>query len=302
MLPVGDGNEIYWECCGNPNGKSAMYFHGGPGSGSSRGARRFFDPAAYRVVLFDQRGCGRSRPLVSSESDLRVNTTQHLISDVEALREHLSIDSCLILGASWGVTLALAYAQAYPNRVTALVLASVTTTSQREVDWLTSGVRRFFPQQWERFKRHVPARLRAVRLVDAYASLLFDKDSSVRDRAADEWCTWEDAHVSMAPGYTPNKRFLDAEFRLRFARIVTHYWRNAAFLQEGELLSRAGRLSEIPGFLIHGAHDVSSPPETAWDLHEHWPGSRMQLLSDAGHGGTSVSRYVASALDELRDL
>lgn len=279
-----------------------MYLHGGPGSGSATSARRFFDAETYKVVLFDQRGCGRSRPLVSSKADLQVNTTQHLISDIEALRRHLSIESCVLLGVSWGTTLALAYAQAYPNRVTALVLSCITTTSRREVRWLTHGVRRFLPHSWEQFASHVPARLKNERLVDAYASLLFDEDPLICARAAKEWCAWEDNHVSLTPGHTPNKRFLDSKFRLRSARIVTHYWRNAAFLKEGELLRNAGALSAIPAVLIHGIYDVSSPPDTAWELHQRWPGSRLRMVADAGHGGGSMPDYVVSALNEFRKL
>lgn len=302
LLAVGDGNAVYWECSGNPNGTPAVYLHGGPGAGSTPGARCFFDPQSYRIVLFDQRGCGRSTPLLSRKSHLEFNTTRHLVSDIESMRRHLSIDSWVVLGASWGTTLALAYAQAHPDRVAALVLACITTTSRREVDWLTRGVRRFFPQQWERFALHVPDDLRGISLVDAYSSLLFDEDPSVNAKAAEEWCAWESSHVSLTPGYAPGKRFLDPEFRLRFARIVTHYWRHAAFLEEDQLLKNAHRLSATPGVLIHGAYDVSSPPETAWALHERWPSSRLQMVADAGHGGGSMSEQIVSALNEFREL
>lgn len=300
LLPVGDGNAIFWECCGNPHGKPAVYFHGGPGSGSTPAARRFFDAEAYRIVLFDQRGCGRSEPLLASRSDLDFNTTQHLIGDIELLRRHLSIDRWVVLGVSWGTTLALAYAQTHPDRVAALVLACVTTTSRREVEWLTRGVRRFFPQQWERFASHIPNALQNASIVDAYASLLWDGDTSVSAKAAKEWCAWEDAHVSLAPGYAPNKRFADPVFRLRFARLVTHYWRHAAFLGEDQLLKNANSLSAIPGILIHGVYDVSSPCETAWQLHKRWRGSQLHMVQDAGHGGGSMPEQVVSALDEFR--
>lgn len=301
LLPVGDGNAMFWECCGNSNGKPAVYFHGGPGSGSTSNARRFFDAEAYKIVLFDQRGCGRSKPLLTSRSDLDFNTTQHLIHDIELLRRHLSIERWVVLGVSWGTTLALAYAQAHPDHVAALVLACVTTTSRHEVDWLTLGVGRFFPQQWERFASHVPNNLTNISIVDAYASLLFDADPSVSAKAAEEWCAWEDSHVSLAPGYTLNKRFVVPDFRLRFARIVTHYWRHAAFLEEDQLLKNANSLSAIPGVLIHGSYDVSSPTETAWQLHKRWPGSRLQMVRDAGHGGGSMPEQIVSVLDEFRE-
>jgi len=208
MLDGGDGHQVYWECCGNRAGKPALYLHGGPGSGCSASQRRFFDPNLYRAVLLDQRGSGRSRPLANeSDANLGTNTTAHLIADIEALREVLGVDRWTILGLSWGTTLGLAYAQAHPHRVNALVLAFVTTTSRREVQWITEDVGRIFPQEWDRFANAVPDRLRQLRLVDAYATILADPDPVVRDNAAREWCTWEDAHVSLTPGHTPNPRY-----------------------------------------------------------------------------------------------
>ena len=295
MLDVGDGHRVYWECCGNPNGRPALFLHGGPGAGCSTNQRRFFDPERYRIVLFDQRGCGRSRPLASEpDADLSSNTTGHLIADIELLREHLGVHSWMMLGASWGVTLGLAYAQAYPDRVDALVLALVTTTSRREVRWITYDVGRIFPQEWDRFVAAVPPGLRDAPLVDAYAALLSDPDPAVRDRAASEWCRWEDVHVSLAPGHTPDPRFLDPEFRLRFSRLVTHYWKHAAFVEDEQLIRNASLLNGIPGALIHGRYDVSSPLETAWRLSQQWTTSELNVLDDAGHGGgnTLVSAIV----------
>lgn len=217
------------------------------------------------------------------------------------MRRHLSIERWVVVGGSWGTTLALAYAQAYPDHVAALILACVTTTSSREVDWITRGVGRLFPHQWERFASHVPDSLRNISIVDAYASLLFDDDPTVSARAAEEWCAWEDTHVSLAPEHAPNKRFLDPEFRLRFSRLVTHYWRHAAFLEEGQLQRNADSLRMTPAVLIHGAYDVSSPLEAAWQLHKRWPESRLCVVSDAGHGGASMPERVVSALNEFRD-
>lgn len=297
MLQAGDGHRVYWECCGNPDGKPAIYLHGGPGSGASPGQRRFFDPNAYRVVLFDQRGSGRSRPLADDpDADLSANTTAHLIADIEALRRHHGVESWTILGLSWGTTLGLAYAQSHPQRVNAMVLALVTTTSRREVEWLTRDVGRIFPQEWDRFAAAVPDRLRHLSLVDAYGTLLFDSDPAIREHAAREWCAWEDAHVSLAPGHRPSPRFEDPEFRLRFARLVTHYWRNAAFLEENQLLRDAATLNGIPGVLIHGRFDVSSPLETAWKLSQAWTTSRLHVLDDAGHGGDTLPAIIVEAL------
>lgn len=300
MLEAGDGHQVYWECCGNLAGKPALYLHGGPGSGFSPGQRRFFDPEAYRVVLFDQRGSGRSRPLASEpDVDLSTNTTHHLIADIEALREMHDVDKWTVLGLSWGTTLGLAYAQAHPNRVDALVLGLVTTTSRREVEWITQDVGRIFPQEWDRFAAAVPDALRHLPLVDAYATLLFDPDPAVRDHAAREWCIWEDAHISLTPGHQPSPIFEDPEFRLRFARLVTHYWRHAAFLDEDQLLRDAAILNGIPGVLIHGRYDVSGPLETAWRLSQTWTTSHLQILDDAGHGGESLPSVVVAALNEF---
>lgn len=301
LLDVDDGNSIYWECSGNPEGQPAVYIHGGPGSGSTPHARRFFDPGTYRIVLFDQRGCGRSRPILTHRSQLQANTTQHLINDLELLREQLAVERWFVLGASWGTTLALAYAQAHPKRVAGIVLAGVTTTSRREVEWITTEVGRIFPQQWERFVSHIPARMKNMRIVDAYAGLLFDENPEISEAAAIEWCAWEDAHVSLVPGYQRNKRFEDPDFRLRFARIVTHYWRHAAFLEDGKLLRDAASLKEVPGILIHGRYDVSSPLETAWVLHQRWAGSELRVLGDAGHGGGALFEHVTAALNQFRD-
>lgn len=303
FLDVGDGHQIYWECCGNPDGKPALYLHGGPGSGFTPGQRRFFDPNAYRVVLFDQRGSGRSRPLASDvDADLSTNTTAHLIRDIETLRRHLGVEKWVVLGISWGTTLGLAYAQAHRDHVHALVLALVTTTSRREVEWITEGVRCLFPREWDRFAAAIPEALRHRRPVDAYAALLFDADPAVRDHAAREWCAWEDAHVSLTPGHQPNPRFDDPEFRLRFARLVTHYWSHAAFLEENQLLRDAHTLNGIPGVLIHGRYDVSSPLETAWKLSQAWRSSRLHVLDDAGHGGgESFPIAVTEALNEFSE-
>lgn len=301
LLDVGDGHHVYWETCGNPDGAPAVWLHGGPGSGSSPSARRLFDPAAYRAVLFDQRGCGRSRPLAdSAAADLSANTTWHLIRDLELLREHLGVDRWVVAGGSWGVTLALAYAQAHPERVGALVLGAVTSGTRAEVAWITRAMRRVFPREWDAFAAGVPAAERDGDLIAAYARLLADPDPAVTDRAARAWCTWEDTHVSLAPGWQPMERYEDPRFRQVFARLVTHYWSNGCFLDDAPIAAGMARIAEIPAVLVHGRYDVSGPLDTAWDLHRVWPASRLVVLDDAGHGGDDLWVAMAAALDGFR--
>jgi proline iminopeptidase len=301
LLPVGDGHRIHWETVGDPAGTPALWLHGGPGSGSGPASRRYFDPAAYRAVLMDQRGCGRSLPLAdSADADLAANTTQHLIGDIEALREHLGIDRWVVAGASWGVTLGLAYAQQHPDRVRALVLAAVTAGRRRETEWITRDMRRVFPREWDAFASFVPAAERDGDLATAYARLLADPDPAVTEQAAEQWCIWEDVHVSLMPGWEPWLRHQDPQFRQVFARLVTHYWSNGCFLDGAPILQRMDRIAHVPGVLIHGRYDVSGPLDTAWDLHRAWPASRLVVLDDSGHGGGSMSEAIVEALDRFR--
>jgi proline iminopeptidase len=285
MLDVGDGNQVYWETCGNPAGKPAVVLHGGPGSGCTPGWRRYFAPVAYRIVLIDQRGCGRSTPHVSDPAvDLATNTTHHLLADIEQLREHLGIERWLVFGGSWGSTLGWAYAEKHPERVSELVLFSVVGTTRREVEWVTRDMGRVFPEQWERFRDGVPAAERDGSLVDAYSRLLEGPDPAVREQAARDWCAWEDTHVAIQADHKPDPRYEDPVFRMVFARLVTHYWRHAAWLEDGILLREAGKLAGIPGVLVHGRLDVSGPPDVAWTLAKAWPDAKLFLVDDAGHG------------------
>ncbi|MGH3569244.1 MAG: prolyl aminopeptidase [Pseudonocardia sp.] len=294
MLDVGEGHRVYWEVCGNPQGKPAVVLHGGPGSGATPQWRRYFDPAAYRIVLFDQRGCGRSTPHASDPAvDLTTNTTHHLIADIERLREHLGIERWLVLGGSWGSTLGLAYAERHPGSVSEIVLFSVVGTSRREVEWVTRDMRRFFPAQWEQFRAGVPDADRDGSLVEAYSRLLDDPDPAVRTKAAQDWCDWEAAHVAIRPDLRPNPRYADPVFRICFTRLVAHYWHHAGWLAEGALLAGAPALAGIPGVLVHGRLDLSSPPDLAWDLTQVWPGSELVLVDDAGHGATDGAMVAA---------
>jgi proline iminopeptidase len=303
MLHVGDGQRVYWETLGRPDGLPAVWVHGGPGSGASITARGYFDPSAYRAVLFDQRGCGRSRPLASDpDADLSANTTQRLVADLERLREWLEIDRWVVVGVSWGVTLALVYGQEYPERVAGMVLAAVTSGTRRETDWITRDMGRVFPREWERFVSLLPPEERDGDLAAGYARLLFDSDPVVRERAALEWCVWEDTHVSLMPGWEPYYQVQDARWRLGTARLVTHYWGNGCFLDDAQILHAMPRLARIPAVLIHGRYDVSGPLDTAWHLHRAWPGSRLVILDDAGHGGGSFQEEIISALESFRGL
>ncbi|TCO60822.1 proline iminopeptidase [Actinocrispum wychmicini] len=297
MLPVGDGHSIYWETSGNPSGKPALYLHGGPGGGLRPGYRSRFDPEKYLIIGFDQRGCGHSRPLAThDETTLATNTTQHLIADIEALRTHLGVPRWLVNGVSWGTTLALAYAQAHPSHVSAVVLAATSLSTPECVEWITETVGCLFPAEWEAF-RSAAAPRPGQRLVDAYYDLLTSADPQVRIQAAAAWMAWEDAHVSMGSPYI--RKEYDPEWRQVFATLVVHYWKNAGFLSPTALRDGMPTLHGIPGVLIQGKLDVSSPAGVAWDLHKAWPGSQFVLVDDEGHGGPKMIQAMTAAFTEL---
>jgi proline iminopeptidase len=299
MLDVGDGHQMYWETCGNPSGKPAVVLHGGPGSGCTPEWRRCFDPERYRIVLFDQRGSGRSTPHASEPAvDLSTNTTVHLLADIELLRRHLGIGRWLLHGGSWGSTLALAYAERHADRVTEMVLAPVVTTTGQEIDWITRGVGAFFPDAWARFQGGVPEPERTGSLADAYHRLLMHPDSIVHDKAARDWCDREIAIVALRANDKPNLRYESPAFRLGYARLVTHYWRHHGWLEDGALMLDAHRLSGIPGALIHGRLDLSSPLYTAWQLAQHWPGSELIVVDEAGHD-RGMSEAIVAALNRF---
>ncbi|MEE6178209.1 prolyl aminopeptidase [Mycobacterium sp. 050134] len=301
VLDVGEGNRIFWEACGNPAGVPALGVHGGPGSGCVPGMRRPFDPKKYRLVLFDQRGCGRSTPHASDPSvGLAANTTDHLLADMELLRAHLCVDRWVVAGWSWGTTLALAYAEQYPEHVAALVLTAITTTTAREVQWITRDVGRLFPAQWARFRDGVPEADREGLLVEAYARLLHHRDPAIRDKAAWDWCTWKDSHVNLGP--TPRPRLGNAEpgFRMCFSRLVTHYSRHDAWRGEGELLRNVSKIAHIPAAVIHGRLDVSSPPDIAWHLAQAWPAAKLHIVPAAGHSAAgAMADHGVDALDHF---
>jgi proline iminopeptidase len=303
MLDVGDGHRIYWETSGNPAGKPAIALHGGPGSGSSPGRRSSFNPDQYRLVQFDQRGCGRSTPSAADPAtDLTTNTTEHLIDDIERLREHLGIDRWLVWGGSWGVTLGLAYAQRFPHRVTEMVLLSVTVSTRSDIHWLYHGVGRFFPAEWERFRAGAgdPDLGRTDDLVAAYDRLLnAHPDPAVRATAAKDWCDWEDAVLSLEEGWEPFPRFADPHFRMTFARLCAHYFSNGAWLDEGQLLRGAGRLAGIPGVLVHGRLDLGGPPDVPWQLARAWPDAELHLIRTGHTGGDEMTVRMMAALERF---
>lgn len=302
LLAVGGGHELYWEESGDPDGIPALYLHGGPGATLGPGGYRGkFDPTRFRIVGLDQRGCGRSLPHVTAVGyDLGQNTTADLIDDIEGVREHLGIDAWLLNGVSWGSTLALAYAQAHPERVLGIVLMAVTTTGRFYVDWITETVAAIYPEAWDRLARHaeeagVDYRRGRDRLIEAYARLMTHPDAGTRDAASLAWAEWEDEHISIgAGGLRTNPAWSDAEYRHVFATLVTHYWAHDAFLVP-PILERMDRLSEIPGTLVHGRLDVSGPTSAAWQLHRAWPGSELIIVADEGHGGPAMVEHWCAA-------
>ena len=293
LLDVGEGNLVYWEVCGNPLGTPVVVLHGGPGSGCTATHRRLFDPVAYRIVLFDQRQCGRSTPHASDlRTSLTTNTTRHLVSDMELLREHLDIERWVVYGNSWGATLALAYAEENPDRVSAMVLLAVTMTRPSEIAWLYHGARRFYPEAWERLRLGVPPEDRDRDLVAAYHRLLQSGD----EQAAQRWCEWEET----VAGLGPQSRYQDPRFRMAFARIVTHYFSNDAWLNEETLLRGADRLHGSPGVLIHGRLDIGGPLLTAWELAQRWPDAELVVVDTDGHAGEAMTTRLLAATDRLR--
>ncbi|MGD0082450.1 MAG: prolyl aminopeptidase [Acidimicrobiales bacterium] len=299
MLDVGDGHRLYWETSGNPAGKPAVVLHGGPGSGCT-GQSRGFDPDAYRIVVFDQRGAGRSTPRVDAASDLSTNTTPHLLGDIERLRVHLGIERWLVWGGSWGVTLGLAYAERHPERVAAMVLVSVTMTRPADIHWLYHEVGRYLPEQWQRFRTGLSEAERDRDMVAGYYRLLNEQpDVAVREKAAEDWCDWEDAVVSLEEGWAPNRRYADPAFRMTFARLVTHYFHHQAWLADGQILRDAHRLAGIPGVLIHGRLDLGGPADTAWQLAQAWPDAELRFVGTGHRGGAEMTDRMVEATNRL---
>lgn len=279
MLEVGDGHSIYWERCGTQGGKPVVFLHGGPGGGCSAKQRQQFDPALYDILLFDQRGCGRSTPFAS----LDANTTWHLVADIERLREMAGAECWMVFGGSWGSTLALAYAQRHPDRVTELVLRGIFLGTQREYDWLYRyGASELYPEAWAAFTGHIPAEERGDLLL-AYHSRLTSDDRQVRLAAAKAWAMWEGVTVTLLPDPAMLADFTDDDHAVAVARIENHFFRNDCWLEPDQLLRDAGRLRHIPGVIVQGRHDCCTPPWAAWALKQAWPEVDLQIVPDGGH-------------------
>jgi proline iminopeptidase len=280
FLAVGDGHELYYEQCGNPRGKPALFVHGGPGIGGDVNARRFFAPEDYRIVLFDQRGAGRSRPNASLEA----NTTWHLVADIERLRAHLAIDRWLVFGGSWGSTLALAYAETHPKAVSELVLRGIFLLRQVEISWFYQfGASMLFPEQWERYLAAIPPEERGD-LLAAYYRRLLSGDKAVQRAAARAWSVWEGATSSLKPNPAREAQFGSDEVSLALARIEAHYFVHRGFFtHEDQLLDGVDKIRHIPAVIVQGRYDVVCPIATAWELHRRWPEADFRVVVEAGH-------------------
>lgn len=299
MLDVGDGHRIYVEQCGNPEGRPVIVLHGGPGGGCSPAMRRYFDPRHYRVILFDQRGCGRSRPHAS----VVANTTWDLVSDIERIRAELDIDRAVVFGGSWGATLALIYAISHPEAVSQLVLRGVFMMTRTELDWFYGGgAGQFWPEPWARFSDMIPEDERDD-LIGAYHKRLFSGDLRTETRYAQAWSSWENALASVysngmggeAPG----------EYARAFARLENHYFINAGFLDEdGWILNNIDRIADVPGVIVQGRYDMICPPRRAWDLAQAWPGADLRMIRNAGHALSEpgISAELVRVMDDLASL
>ena len=279
FLDTGDGHQIYWERVGTKGAKPAVFLHGGPGGGCSASHRRLFDPALYDVILFDQRGCGRSKPFASLDN----NTTWHLVADIERLREMIGVETWQVFGGSWGSTLALAYAETHPERVSELVLRGIYLLTKAEMDWYYQfGVSEMFPEKYEAFIAPIPEAERGD-LVTAYRKRLTGDDREEQLRCAKAWSVWEGETITLLPEPSTSDQFHEAEFALAFARIENHYFIHAGWFDEGQLLRDAGRLKDIPGTIVHGRYDMPCPMRQAWALHRAWPKSEFYPIEGAGH-------------------
>ena len=296
-LKVSDLHELHVEESGNPDGKPVIFLHGGPGGGTSPKHRRYFDPEHFRIILFDQRGCGQSTPY----ADVRENTTWDLVADIERIRQHLGIDRWMVFGGSWGATLGLAYAEQHPERVTELILRGIFLLRQREVDWLyQEGASRIYPDAWEPYRDAIPEAERGD-FMTAYAERLLSEDPAVNLPAAKAWSIWEGATSKLIPDPDFIASYGDEATTLAFARIECHYFLNKGWMEEAQLLRDAHRLKGIPGAIIQGRYDMVCPMESAWALAQAWPTADLVIVPDAGHSAydAGISRALVAATDRF---
>ncbi len=297
LLDVGEGHRLYLEQCGNPRDLPVLFLHGGPGAGCEPFHRRFFDPERYRIVLFDQRGAGRSTP----HAGLEHNTTQALIRDIERIREHLFIDRWVVFGGSWGSTLALAYAQAVPEHVRGLILRGIFLCRDEDIQWFyQAGASRVFPDYWQDYLDVIPVAERGD-LLHAYHRRLTGADEAARLRAAEMWSLWEGRTATLRPNDAVANHFADPHFALALAHIECHYFVNHAFMRPNQLLEDAHRLAKIPGIIVHGRYDVVCPVDQAYALHRAWPQAWLEIIPDAGHSATEpgIAAALVRATDEM---
>lgn len=301
FLPVSDRHTLYLEESGNPDGKPVVFLHGGPGGGTVPIYRQFFDPQRWRIILFDQRGCGKSRP----HADLTDNTTWHLVADIEKIRTHLGIDQWVVLGGSWGSTLALAYAQTHPDRCQGLILRGIFTLRAEEIQWFyQSGASYLFPDAWETYLAPIPPDERHD-LLSAYYRRLTHTDPAIQLEAAKAWSIWEASTSKLIPDRSLIDKFGEAAFAIAFARIECHYFMNGGFFESpSQLIDQADRLRSIPGVIVQGRYDVVCPMKTAWELHQAWPEADFAVIADAGHSATEpgIVDALITASDRFADL
>ncbi|MBA84089.1 prolyl aminopeptidase [Thalassobius sp. S69A] len=298
MLDVGDGHKIYLEQSGNPEGIPVVVFHGGPGGGCSPAMRRYFDPRAFRIVLFDQRGCGRSQPHASVQD----NTTWHLVRDIELIRETLEIPDWIVFGGSWGATLALIYAQAHPDRVQALILRGVFLATQAELDWFYGGgAGKFWPETWARFADLIPADEQHD-MIAAYHKRLFSGHMPTEVKYARAWAQWENALASVSS--TGHGGEAPGEYARAFSRLENHYFTHGAFLEEdGQILNQMERIAHIPGVIVQGRYDMICPPDGAWTLARRWPNAELKMIRTAGHALSEpgISAELVRTMDRIAE-
>jgi proline iminopeptidase len=279
FMETGDGHSIYWERVGTKGAKPAVFLHGGPGGGFAPVHRRLFDPALYDVILFDQRGCGKSTPFASLEN----NTTWHLVEDIERFREMIGVEKWLVFGGSWGSTLALSYAEKHPDRVSELVVRGIYTLTRAELDWYYQfGVSEMFPEKWERFCAPIPEAERGE-MMQAYRKRLIGDDREAQLAAAKAWSAWEGETITLLPEPSTSDKFHEDQFSLAFARIENHFFVHGGWLDEGQLLREAHKLADIEGTIVHGRYDMPCPARIAWELHKAWPRADFHLIEGAGH-------------------